>query len=233
MRSTYRRLFHMIERFSNMALIAVAAVVATGAFATYLHVYDLNALTNTRYGQSLAVKIALFLAVVGVAGYNLMILGPALRRTLRRGDLDRLKRVAARLGSLVRVEAALVTGIVIAAAVLTTLPPADTPGTVIAGVWEEAAQGVRTRIELKPLDRPGQVAIGIEAASEGGDPLASGARVVDQPRHVEPPDEHGADRSPGERTRTVRGNGALADGGALAHECARGAAGAHSSRDGV
>ena len=123
--------------------------MATGAFATYLHVYDLNALSNTRYGQSLSVKLALFLAVVGVAGYNLMILGPALRRKLRRGDLDGLNRSLA-AWALVRLEAIIVTGIVIAAGVLTTLPPADTPGTVIAGVWEGTAPGGRTRVHSNP-----------------------------------------------------------------------------------
>lgn len=177
-RSNYRLLFRMIERFSNMALLAVAAVVATGAFATYLHVYDLNALSTTRYGRSLAFKIALFLSVVGVAGYNLMVLGPALRRKLSRGDLAGLKRVAARLGAMVRVEALIVIGIVIAAGLLTTLPPADTPGTVIAGVFRQEAQGMRTRVDLRPLDRPGQVAIGIQVETEEGQPLAGGSRVV-------------------------------------------------------
>ena len=77
----FRFLYVLIERFSTAALIAVGAVVATGAFATYLHVYDGNAVVSTPYGRSLAVKIGLFLAGVGAAGYNLMVAaaGPSAR----------------------------------------------------------------------------------------------------------------------------------------------------------
>lgn len=177
-RSTYRLLFHMIERFSNMALLAVAAVVATGAFATYLHVFDLNAMSATRYGRSLALKLALFVAVVGVAGYNLMVLGPALRRKLERGDLAGLKGVAARLATMVRVEAVIVIGIIVAVGVVTTLPPADKPGTVVAGVYEATAPGLRTRVDLRPLNEPGQLAIAVDVQTEDGVPYAAGTRLV-------------------------------------------------------
>lgn len=177
-RSVYRFLHHTIERFSNMALMAVAAVVTTGAFATYLHVFDLNAARSTRYGQALIVKILLFLSVVGIAGYNLMVAGPSLSRHLRRFDMDGLQHVAARLGRLIKAEAAIVLCVLVAAGVVTTLPPADKPGTVIARVEEVSGPDGWARIAFWPLDRPGQVVLAIEAALPGGEPLPPGSRVV-------------------------------------------------------
>lgn len=173
----FRFLYVLIERFSTAALIAVGAVVATGAFATYLHVYDANAVVSTPYGRSLAVKIGLFLAGVGAAGYNLMVAAPALRRGLVRRDRAALAGAAARFAAAVKLEAAAVAGVLIAAGVLTTLPPADTPGTVLAGTWVRSAQGITTTVELAPRDEPGGLFISVLVQRDDGEPAGDGARM--------------------------------------------------------
>ena len=175
--SAYRLLYALVERFSTLALISVGFVAATGAYAAYLHVYDVNAAVSTPYGRALIVKLALFAAVVGVAGYNLMLAGPSLRRGVVRRDLGGLRQTARRFSAAVRLEAVVVTGVLIAAGVLTTLPPADTPGTVVAGMWELSAGAVRATVELAPLDRPGGLSIAVTATSAHGQPLDAGARV--------------------------------------------------------
>lgn len=174
----YKLLYALMERFSTLALLCVGAVAATGAFAAYLHVYDTYAAVSTPYGRTLIVKIALFLGVLGVAGYNLMVAGPALRRSIVRRDGRELEAVARTFAGAVKLEAAVIAGVLTAAGVLTTLPPADTPGTVAAGTWERPAGEWKATIDLAPLDRPGGLLISVAVAGQDGAPIGEEAQVT-------------------------------------------------------
>jgi putative copper export protein/copper(I)-binding protein len=108
----------MIAHFSNYARIGVAGLVLTGAYAGWLHVGSPDGLLNTVYGRALLIKLALFLPLLVLAAYNLFFTA----RGLARGE----EIWVGRLRSLVRAEIALAALILVAAAVLTAVPPSRT-----------------------------------------------------------------------------------------------------------
>ncbi len=75
-----RPIGRLVERFSVLALTAVLAIAATGAIATFLHVYGPEALQVTPYGRALLGKLLMFGAALGIAGVHLIVIGPALKR---------------------------------------------------------------------------------------------------------------------------------------------------------
>ncbi|MFF7812521.1 copper resistance CopC/CopD family protein [Streptomyces sp. NPDC007945] len=56
-----------VERFSRVAFVSVAVLVATGVYQSWRQVGSWSALTGTRYGQLLLVKIGLMAVLVGIA----------------------------------------------------------------------------------------------------------------------------------------------------------------------
>src|SRR5215470_14340905 len=81
---TYGRiLWKLVERFSTIALIVVCLLITSGAVLAFLHVYGLPAFSTTPYGRILSTKIAVLLLTLGVAGWHLLRLSPALRRQAR------------------------------------------------------------------------------------------------------------------------------------------------------
>ncbi|MFK3733180.1 copper resistance CopC/CopD family protein [Streptomyces sp. NPDC088090] len=56
-----------VERFSRVAFVSVAVLVATGLYQSWRQVGSWSALTGTRYGQLLLVKIGLMGVLVGIA----------------------------------------------------------------------------------------------------------------------------------------------------------------------
>ncbi|MFC9259558.1 copper resistance CopC/CopD family protein [Streptomyces hydrogenans] len=56
-----------VERFSRVAFVSVAVLVATGIYQSWRQVGSWSALTGTRYGQLLLVKIGLMAVLVGIA----------------------------------------------------------------------------------------------------------------------------------------------------------------------
>ncbi|MFJ6249547.1 MULTISPECIES: copper resistance CopC/CopD family protein [unclassified Streptomyces] len=56
-----------VERFSKVAFASVAVLVATGVYQSWRQVGSWSALTGTRYGQLLLVKIGLMGVLVGIA----------------------------------------------------------------------------------------------------------------------------------------------------------------------
>lgn len=106
----------LVRAFSPWAMGSVAALLATGTYAAYRHLANVQQLWTTAYGAYILAKVALFTILVVLGALNRFILGP------------RLDRGAGQVGSLarsVRVEAALlalvfcITGFLTAAA-----PPA-------------------------------------------------------------------------------------------------------------
>ncbi|MCM2391423.1 copper resistance protein CopC [Streptomyces albipurpureus] len=56
-----------VRRFSQVAFVSVVALAATGLYQSWRQVGSWSALTGTSYGQLLLVKVALVVAMVGVA----------------------------------------------------------------------------------------------------------------------------------------------------------------------
>ena len=123
----------------------------------FLHVYGLAALSGTPYGRTLTRKIVLLLLALSVAGWQLMVLSPGLRRQTRTFVPALAHTLLARCALLVRAEAILLIGALILAAVLTTLPPAERPAQVMHGQWETSLDDWRLRLTMTPQDDKGHV----------------------------------------------------------------------------
>jgi len=82
-----------VRRFSALGIAAVGALLATGVINTLYLVGSIAALIGTSYGQLLLVKIALFVALVGLATFNREVLTPRLiSRRSQVGDVLRKLR---------------------------------------------------------------------------------------------------------------------------------------------
>ena len=111
----------VVPRFSNVALVSVVLLLASGTWATINHMPALDALWQTGYGVAILVKIGLLVAAMALAAGNLLQTKPRLQAAAR--DPERGERAAGHLRSLISGEAALITAAVFAAAVLSSLAP--------------------------------------------------------------------------------------------------------------
>ncbi len=78
-----RLLAAALVRFSQVALIAVGAILLTGLIQAYVYVRHLDALIETGYGRAVLAKFALLMCVIGIGAYN------------RRRSVPRLNKIAA------------------------------------------------------------------------------------------------------------------------------------------
>ncbi len=111
-RATY--LAATVGRFSNLALLAVGSLVATGLYAMTIHTTR-GTILNTSYGQTLLIKHALIVPLLGTAALNLLIVKPRLHAE------ERARRWLPRL---LWIEAGLGLAVLLVTATLTQLPPA-------------------------------------------------------------------------------------------------------------
>jgi len=129
----------MLRRFSNVALVSVAVLAATGVIRAFAELSSLGQLWSTGYGQVLIVKTALLAALGTIGWLNRYRLVPRL-------SLDSLRRSVA-------VELALFAALVAAVALLTDLRPGrdrvaraavveakGPPPSPAAGMWVQARE---------------------------------------------------------------------------------------------
>lgn len=143
-----------VPRFSNVAFVSVCVLIASGIGAAYIHMPTFASLWQTSYGQAILVKVAILLVAMALASVNLLRNKNALRDVA-------VSEVAARsLRWLVGGEAVLVAGAILAAAVLSSLPPPSKalaevgnasahvgPGPVVADVKKS---GYRFQLRVSP-----------------------------------------------------------------------------------
>jgi len=101
----------LVNAFSPVALVSAAVVVASGVFASWVHLEHLSALWQTNYGRTLLVKLALVLISLAIGAYNFKRVQPQLSKET--GTL-RLRRSAAAelgVGFLILLVTGLLTGI--------------------------------------------------------------------------------------------------------------------------
>jgi copper transport protein len=109
-------------RFSGMALVSVGAIGVTGLFSASLRVGTLQALLTSIYGHALLFKQIFVVALLVLAGVNLIIISPRLKRNRLSGEANAF--LTDRFGKVVIVEAILGALLLIAVSLLTYLPPA-------------------------------------------------------------------------------------------------------------
>ncbi len=121
-----------LHRFSLIALASVAALLFTGTLNAFFEVERFNDLVNTAFGRALLIKLILVVPLLIAGGVNAYVLRPdtadeALYASRRRGQLspawDDLEQTLRRT---VRIEAALVVLVLLAAGVLSQTSPART-----------------------------------------------------------------------------------------------------------
>ncbi len=122
-----RLLAAALSRFSQVALIAVGAILLTGLVQAYVYVRHLGDLTSTGYGRAVLIKFILLLVLIAIGAYN------------RRRSVPRLNRIAAggespgRAGLILRralrAEVALLVIVIgVTAALASYAPPVSTQG---------------------------------------------------------------------------------------------------------
>lgn len=108
----------ILERFGELAVGILAALVVAGGALAYWLTGSIEALVTTGYGQSLLAKIALVAALLGLGALNKLRLVPAFARGA--------PQAAAQLRRSMRVEAGVAALVLAATAVLTTATSAPT-----------------------------------------------------------------------------------------------------------
>ena len=129
----------LMGRFSHLAIWAVPVLILAGLIMAGLQVRRPEALIATEYGRLFLVKMALAMALLGLAAVNRFRLTPALVR----GD----QGAVSRLGNSILAEIGLVVAIFAVTASLGTTPP---PRALIAVSAEEAAE-IRAGHEHGPM----------------------------------------------------------------------------------
>ena len=136
-------------RFSRLATVSLAVVVATGLIRAVAEVGGWGGLTGTAFGRALLVKLALFGGLLGLGAVNHFRLVPGLRAG--RAALGRLR------GS-VRGELALASGVLLSAALLATLPPGPArpaPAPVVPELVRAAGADYTTSVRVTLSVSPG------------------------------------------------------------------------------
>ena len=110
-----------VPRFSNVAVVSVLVLAATGVGEAIEHTPAVNALWETSYGQAILVKTGLLGGAMLIASGNLLRSRPRLIAAQRRPELG--DSAARLLRGLISGEVVVVIGIVFAAAVLSSLAP--------------------------------------------------------------------------------------------------------------
>jgi copper transport protein len=119
-----------VPRFSNVAFGSVAALLASGIWASVLRLPTLASLWDTSYGKTILLKALLLAGAMLVGAVNLLRTKPRLR-TAGAGPA-----AAGTLRRLVAGEVVLVSGAVLGAALLSSLPP---PPKALADVGQATA----------------------------------------------------------------------------------------------
>ncbi|MDP3660505.1 copper homeostasis membrane protein CopD [Phenylobacterium sp.] len=117
-------LARMVHRFSGMGYAAVAALLVSGVFNSWLLVGSVEAMLTTQYGQVLTVKIGAFLAMLALAAANRFWISPRLLRPDGASD----EKMFTRLRTHIWTEQALGGAVLALVAVLGTLPPGAEAG---------------------------------------------------------------------------------------------------------
>lgn len=125
-------------RFSRLAMLSSAAVIATGVLSSLARLPGPDALLSTAYGQVLVAKVVLVGALVAFGAWNQFVLIPRAART----GWSRLSRSTA-------AEAGVAALVLLAAGALTGLPPVPPAAAALGpAVFHETLDGEAVTVEL-------------------------------------------------------------------------------------
>jgi len=112
----------IVVRFSAVAIGCVGLLVVTGVYRAIAELRSFGDLTGTAYGQALLVKLAIFVVLLGGGAVNRLVLHPRLERAAL-GLTDTDRGAGRQIRTSVTAELAVAGGLLVAVAVLVSLPP--------------------------------------------------------------------------------------------------------------
>jgi len=175
-----------VPRFSNVAFVSVLVLIGAGTGSAVQHMPTLASFWQTSYGKSLLVKIALLAAALLLAAVNLLRNVPRFKAFGTRPELG--APAASLLRRLVAGETLLVSGAVLAAAVLSSLPPPSKALASIGGAKAHVGPGAVNEVvsengyRLAIRGSPNRAAVPNSfqvAISRGGEPIRNADVTVD------------------------------------------------------
>jgi putative copper export protein len=110
-----------VRRFSRVALGSVAVLLLTGLYQSWIQVGNLKTLFGTDYGRVLALKLLIFIAMLGLGALNFLSTGPKLLQAARQNtkELSPARKALTRIGA----ESVLALMVFFVTGLLTLLPP--------------------------------------------------------------------------------------------------------------
>jgi copper transport protein len=127
----------VVPRFSRTALASVLLIIASGVGGTIIHMPTLASIWQTSYGQAILVKVGLLCTALVLGGLNFARSTPRLAAALARRDARLAGGATSLLRRLIAGEIAIIAAIILAAMVLTSLPP---PAKALAEVGRASAK---------------------------------------------------------------------------------------------
>jgi copper transport protein len=140
-------LARVTPRFSALALACVQILIVTGLYQTWAHVARPALLTSSDYGRALLVKLGLFTLIAAPAAINRFVMKPRLAQAVTLPASDR-SALSARFGRLLGLEGALGALVLVTAAWLSTLPPAEAVAAPLAA--EDPMAGMDHSAHMPP-----------------------------------------------------------------------------------
>lgn len=166
-----------LPRFSLLALVAWGTMALTGVYAALLQVGNLSALTGTPYGQTLLVKLALIVPLLGLGAFNLLVVTRKIRRAT---DEAASTGWSARFVTAVAAETVVVTLLLGVVSMLIGTPPArdalaQKAGRLVVPLVANGEEGVLSIVPGAVGPNRYRLELGSGHAAHLGSPLGSEA----------------------------------------------------------
>jgi copper transport protein len=159
----------VVKRYSDVAVIAVVAIVASGLWQSWIEVRAWRAFTGTTYGVTLITKLAVFIPLVALGGFNNRWAKPRIEKAAVDGGSERkplqvLRRV-------VVVEVVLASLVIGVTAFLVNLAPARVSAGITGPFITDVAFGDGSLNVLVDPNQVGENEVHLTATTDTGAPL--------------------------------------------------------------
>ena len=167
----------VIARFSDVAMVAVAVLVLTGIYRTWVEVGAWRAFVEAPYGWVLLTKIGVFLPLLAMGAINNRVLKPRIKKAVNLPESDGSGMNTLR--KVVRAEIALGVVVLALTALLVNLPPAKVEAGVSGPFLADVALGSdNLNVLIDPNEAGENNIIHLTATTPQGSPAAiKGMRV--------------------------------------------------------
>lgn len=136
----------IVPRFSAVALASVLVLLASGGVNAYVQIASLRSLVHSAYGQSLLLKLALLVPLLGLAAINRWVVRPAIAGGRAGPD----SRWPHRFRDLVRAELGLAVAVLLVVGLLGSLPPPGATPLPSPAVVVRPAGPLRAELRIDP-----------------------------------------------------------------------------------